>query len=55
VNNAWRREWTGLATIAPPCMPHSMDRTELNLAVPSHSWRSPVNGPHDVARAAPDH
>jgi DHA2 family multidrug resistance protein-like MFS transporter len=31
---AGRREWTGLAVIALPCMLYSMDLTVLNLAVP---------------------
>src|SRR5262245_25880934 len=31
---ASRREWTGLAVIALPCLLHSMDLTVLNLAVP---------------------
>jgi DHA2 family multidrug resistance protein-like MFS transporter len=34
---AGRREWTGLAVIALPCMLYSMDLTVLNLAVPSLS------------------
>jgi DHA2 family multidrug resistance protein-like MFS transporter len=32
---AGRREWTGLAVIALPCLLYSMDLTVLNLAVPS--------------------
>ena len=32
---ATRREWTGLAVIALPCMLYSMDLTVLNLAVPA--------------------
>lgn len=32
---ATRREWTGLAVIALPCMLYSMDLTVLNLAVPT--------------------
>ena len=32
---AGRREWIGLAVIAPPCVLYSMDLTVLNLAVPS--------------------
>lgn len=31
---AGRREWTGLAVIALPCLVYSMDLTVLNLAVP---------------------
>src|SRR5512145_1331042 len=34
---AGRREWTGLAVIALPCLLYSMDLTVLNLAVPSLS------------------
>jgi len=34
---ATRREWTGLAVIALPCMLYSMDLTVLNLAVPQLS------------------
>lgn len=34
---AGRREWTGLAVIALPCMLYSMDLTVLNLAVPAIS------------------
>ncbi len=34
---ATRREWIGLAVIALPCMPYSMDLTVLNLAVPALS------------------
>jgi len=34
---AGRREWTGLAVIALPCLLYSMDLTVLNLAVPSIS------------------
>ena len=34
---AGRREWTGLAVIALPCVLYSMDLTVLNLAVPSLS------------------
>ncbi|WP_298932309.1 MFS transporter [uncultured Ramlibacter sp.] len=34
---AGRREWTGLAVIALPCMLYSMDLTVLNLAVPALS------------------
>jgi len=34
---AGRREWTGLAVLALPCMLYSMDLTVLNLAVPSLS------------------
>jgi DHA2 family multidrug resistance protein-like MFS transporter len=32
---ATRREWTGLAVIALPCLLYSMDLTVLNLALPS--------------------
>jgi len=32
---AGRREWTGLAVIALPCLIYSMDLTVLNLAVPA--------------------
>jgi DHA2 family multidrug resistance protein-like MFS transporter len=34
MTRAGRREWTGLAVIALPCMLYSMDLTVLNLAVP---------------------
>ena len=34
---AGRREWTGLAVIALPCLLYSMDLTVLNLAVPKLS------------------
>jgi DHA2 family multidrug resistance protein-like MFS transporter len=34
---AGRREWTGLAVIALPCLLYAMDLTVLNLAVPSLS------------------
>src|SRR3989475_9857608 len=34
---ATRREWSGLAVIALPCLLYSMDLTVLNLAVPSLS------------------
>ncbi|MBA3624090.1 MAG: MFS transporter [Methylibium sp.] len=34
---ASRREWTGLAVIALPCLLYSMDLTVLNLAVPALS------------------
>ncbi|WP_349744756.1 MFS transporter [Roseateles cavernae] len=34
---AGRREWTGLAVIALPCLVYSMDLTVLNLALPSLS------------------
>lgn len=34
---ATRRQWTGLAVLALPCMLYSMDLTVLNLAVPSLS------------------
>jgi DHA2 family multidrug resistance protein-like MFS transporter len=34
---ATRREWTGLAVIALPCLLYSMDLTVLNLAVPALS------------------
>src|SRR5207249_12193757 len=34
---ATRREWIGLALIALPCLPYSMDLTALNLAVPKLS------------------
>ena len=37
VLRAGRREWTGLAVLALPCMLYSMDLTVLNLAVPSLS------------------
>jgi DHA2 family multidrug resistance protein-like MFS transporter len=37
MTTAGRREWTGLAVIALPCMLYSMDLTVLNLAVPSLS------------------
>jgi MFS transporter, DHA2 family, multidrug resistance protein len=37
VARAGRREWTGLAVLALPCMLYSMDLTVLNLAVPSLS------------------
>jgi DHA2 family multidrug resistance protein-like MFS transporter len=37
VPKAGRREWTGLAVLALPCMLYSMDLTVLNLAVPSLS------------------
>src|SRR5687768_3295870 len=36
-SRATRREWTGLAVIALPCMLYSMDLTVLNLAVPALS------------------
>src|SRR5687767_11038747 len=35
--SAGRREWTGLAVLALPCMLYSMDLTVLNLAVPALS------------------
>ena len=31
---ARRREWTGLAMLALPCLLYSMDLTVLNLALP---------------------
>ena len=34
---AGRREWTGLAVIAVPCLPYAMDLTVLTLAVPALS------------------
>jgi MFS transporter, DHA2 family, multidrug resistance protein len=34
---AGRREWTGLAVIALPCLLYSMDLTVLELAVPKLS------------------
>lgn len=34
---ATRREWTGLAVIALPCLVYSMDLTVLNLAIPAIS------------------
>ena len=34
---AGRREWTGLAVIALPCLVYAMDLTVLNLAVPALS------------------
>ena len=34
---ATRREWTGLAVIALPCLVYAMDMTVLNLAVPAIS------------------
>jgi hypothetical protein len=34
---ATRRDWTGLAVIALPCLLYSMDLTVVNLAVPSLS------------------
>ena len=34
---AGRREWTGLAVLALPCLLYSMDLTVLNLAVPQLS------------------
>ncbi len=37
MSKAGRREWTGLAVIALPCVLYSMDLTVLNLAVPSLS------------------
>jgi DHA2 family multidrug resistance protein-like MFS transporter len=37
MSKAGRREWTGLAVIALPCMLYSMDLTVLNLAVPALS------------------
>ena len=37
MTRATRREWTGLAVIALPCMLYSMDLTVLNLAVPKLS------------------
>jgi DHA2 family multidrug resistance protein-like MFS transporter len=37
MTRAGRKEWTGLAVIALPCMLYSMDLTVLNLAVPSIS------------------
>jgi hypothetical protein len=40
VARARRREWTGLAVLALPCMLYSMDLTVLNLAVPSLSTSS---------------
>ena len=36
-SRARRREWIGLAVLALPCLPYSMDLTVLNLAVPSLS------------------
>src|SRR5688572_7899807 len=36
-SRATRREWTGLAVIALPCILYSMDLTVLNLAVPALS------------------
>src|SRR5688500_2499604 len=36
-SRATRREWTGLAVIALPCMLYSMDMTVLNLTVPALS------------------
>jgi DHA2 family multidrug resistance protein-like MFS transporter len=37
MSRAGRREWTGLAVIALPCILYSMDLTVLNLAVPALS------------------
>jgi MFS transporter, DHA2 family, multidrug resistance protein len=34
IRRAGRREWTGLAVIALPCLVYAMDLTVLNLAVP---------------------
>jgi DHA2 family multidrug resistance protein-like MFS transporter len=34
---AGRREWTGLAVIALPCLVYAMDLTVLNLALPAIS------------------
>ena len=36
-DKATRREWTGLAAIALPCMVYAMDLTVLNLALPAIS------------------
>ena len=36
-SRAGRREWTGLAVLALPCLLYSMDLTVLNLAVPAIS------------------
>ncbi len=37
ITKAGRREWTGLAVIALPCMVYAMDLTVLNLALPALS------------------